>query len=288
MTGYGKAEFCQSDINITVEIKTINNRYLDINIKMPRMLLPLEDKIRKLISSRLNRGRADIYINLYDKREKEINVNIDMGLVKGYIAAAKMLNEKLDIVNDINVSNLFKMPDIVKTDDKNNDSQQYSEMLSNCVMLALDNLNTMRQNEGMAIKNDILKKLNILKDYTKKIELKAPLVVENYKTRLNAKITEALDKVEIDQTRLLNEVAFFTDKSSIDEELIRLKSHYSQLENILKETEPTGRKLDFLVQELNREVNTICSKSTDTDITNNALILKSEIEKIREQVQNIE
>lgn len=288
MTGYGKAVYSQNDIDITVEIKTVNNRYLDINSKMPRTLFPLEEQLRKIISNNVNRGRLDVYINLFDKREKEKTVIVDTGLAKGYLDAAKKLADKFNLENDFTVSRLLKTPDIVKAEDKNSFDKEYEIILTKSLKIALENLNTMRQSEGMAIKKDLESKLSNLKTYTENIKSKAPLVAKEYKNKLTEKIKEALEKVEIDQTRLLNEVAFFTDKSSIDEELTRLHSHFLQFEEIIKDKKPVGRKLDFLVQELNREANTICSKSSDTFITNNALLLKSEIEKIREQVQNIE
>lgn len=288
MTGYGKAEYSENDIDVKVEIKTVNNRYLDINCKMPRILFSLEDMLRKVVSAQVNRGRADIYVTFCDNREKDKIVNIDYNLAKGYLDAAQILNKKFGVVNDMTVSQLLKTPDVVKNDAEDNDTELFAKVLSQSAMLAVKNLNEMREAEGNALKTDILKKLEILKEYTLKIREKSPLVAEDYKTKLTARITEALDKVEYDETRLLNEVAFYTDKSSIDEELSRLNSHYNQLGKILNDKESSGRKLDFLIQELNREVNTICSKSNDTDITNYGLILKSEIEKIREQVQNLE
>jgi uncharacterized protein (TIGR00255 family) len=287
MTGYGKSEICRNEINITVEIKTVNNRYSDLNCKMPRLLLPYEDKLRKIIGESISRGRIDVYVNLTDKSEKEKTVNIDTGLAKGYYHAAKTLAEKLDIENDFTVNSLLRIPDIVKAEEES-DNLIYGEMLYECAMQALENLNAMRAAEGKALKKDISARLELLKDYTDKIKERAPLVAEDYKAKLLARINEALKGVAFDEARLLSEVAFFADKSNIDEEIARLYSHYEQAKTILKDKTPAGRKLDFLVQELNREVNTICSKSSDIIITNYGLKLKAEIEKIREQVQNVE
>lgn len=288
MTGYGKAADSLNDIDITVEIKTVNNRYADINCKMPRILFQYEDMLRKMIAEKISRGRIDVYINLSDRREKEKKLSVDAGLAKGYASAAKMLSEKLGLQNDFTISRLMRMNDVVNAGDDESQNEIYGKILKQCAKNAIDNLNEMRKAEGGQLKIDIAQRLNALKDYTNKIKERAPLITEQYKNKLTERIKEALSGVEYDESRLLNEVAFFTDRSNIDEELSRLNSHFLQAEKILIDNAPAGRKLDFLVQELNREANTICSKSSDTVITNHALALKSEIEKIREQVQNIE
>jgi len=288
MTGYGKATLCRNNIDITVEIKTVNNRYTDISCKMPRILFQYEDALRKLIADKVSRGRIDVFINISDRREKVKNINADAGLAKGYIDAAKTLSEKLGIENDLTVSRLMKIPDIIKTEENEEDNGLLGEILIECAKSAIDNLNSMREKEGEALIKDITARLRTLREHTLIIKERAPLVAEDYKTKLKERISEALKGVEYDEAKLLSEVAFFADKSNIDEELSRLGSHFGQAEDIVASGQPAGRKLDFLVQELNREANTICSKSSDITVTNNALALKSEIEKIREQVQNLE
>lgn len=288
MTGYGKASCRENDIEFTVEIKAVNNRYLDINCKIPKLLNPLEDELRKTISSYISRGRVDVYVNLNDMRQRDLNVLVDMNLAKGYFNVAKMISGQLNITNDITVSKIFDIPDIVKLEDDQTDYKLYAQILTKSAVMAIEQLNNMREAEGEIIKKDILQKIGVLKGITQNISEKAPVMINNLREKLKQRICDALENVEIDEARLLNEVAVYTDKYNIDEELLRLTSHYKQLEQILNASGANGKQLDFLIQELNREANTICSKSGDIDITNFALQLKTEIEKIREQVQNIE
>jgi uncharacterized protein (TIGR00255 family) len=286
MTGYGKARLSRQEIEFTAEIKSVNNRYLDINCKMPRLLLLLEDEVRKIIASRIKRGRIDVYISFSDNRKKDVAAIADINLAKGYLNAAKALSEELGILNDITVSRLLEY-DILKVESEDIDVPLYKEILSACVIEAVNQLNLMREAEGVAIKADMLVKIEAIKELTQNIEERAPQTHRLCREKLKQRITEALEGVEYDETRLLNEVAFYVDKYNIDEEITRLKSHIKQFTDMLKEN-GVGKKIDFLVQEINREANTICSKSQDSQITNYALELKNEIEKIREQVQNIE
>lgn len=288
MTGYGKADISLEGIEVTVEIKSVNNRYLDVNIKLPRALLSLEERLRKIVSSEISRGRVDVFVTCIDNREGSRQIDVDFNLAKGYADAAEALSRHLGLQNDFTVSDLLKIPDVVRATDESEDLELFERALTKAAAAAVEGLNAMRAAEGEAIKKDIEARLRLLLEYTDRIKERAPLVAIGYREKLAERMKEALSGVEYDEARLLSEVAFFADRSNIDEELTRLYSHYAQLKNILNLKEPVGRKLDFLVQELNREANTICSKSNDSEITRLALELKFEIEKIREQVQNVE
>ncbi|MBR2397732.1 MAG: YicC family protein, partial [Clostridia bacterium] len=286
--GYGKAIKELDGRTLTIELKSVNNRFLDINNKMPKILLFAEDRLRKEIQAAISRGRVDVFISYVDNRETEKKVVVDLGLAKGYFEAGNVLNSSLSLTNDMSTTTFFRLPDVVKPMQEDDDSELLLELVASTVKEALQNMNKMRAIEGEKLKADILSRVEVLKGYLKKVEERAPMVVANYREKLQLRMTEILGKVEVDEAKLLNEVAFFTDKANVDEEITRLKSHFVQAENILNKEQLVGRKLDFLVQEFNRETNTICSKSNDLELTNVALLMKSEIEKIREQIQNLE
>lgn len=288
MTGYGRGEYKNGGIELTVEIKTVNNRYLDVSVKCPRIFNAFEDIIRSQIREKLTRGHADVYIGLSDKREKERTVYLDEGAAKAYADAARRIKAMFpDAVDDFSVTNILRFPDVIKTEDVSNADDESLSALKAALSGALEKLNGMRKIEGEKLKADMLARMDTIEGLVAEIEKRAPLVAEGYKAKLESKIKKILDGVEPDEGRLLTEVAVFTDKSNIDEELTRLHSHVSQFREICKDT-LVGRKLDFLVQEFNRETNTVCSKSNDLEITRLGLALKNEIEKIREQVQNLE
>lgn len=273
---------------MTVEIKTVNNRYLDVSVKCPRIFNAFEDIIRSQIREKLTRGHADVYIGFSDKREKERTVYLDEGAAKAYADAARRIKAMFpDAVDDFSVTNILRFPDVIKTEDVSNADDESLSALKAALSGALEKLNGMRKIEGEKLKADMLARMDTIERLVAEIEKRAPLVAEGYKAKLESKIKKILDGVEPDEGRLLTEVAVFTDKSNIDEELTRLHSHVSQFREICNDT-LVGRKLDFLVQEFNRETNTVCSKSNDLEITRLGLALKNEIEKIREQVQNLE
>lgn len=287
MTGYGREEYSFGGINLLVEVKTVNNRNLDINLKVPRALIRFEDLLRKCVQDKLKRGRVDLFVSFADGREKEVNLSVDFSLAGGYVAAAKALSEKFALENDYSVSQLMRVPDVVKDDAPEADLSELEDILRETAYKALDNLNLMRSAEGEKLVSDLKARMRTVKETVDKISLRAPKVKEDYAEKLKTRITEMLSGVEYDEARLLNEVAFFADKSNIDEEITRLYSHISQFGRLI-ETDGAGKQIDFLIQEFNREANTICSKANDIEITNYGLILKGEIEKIREQVQNLE
>ncbi len=288
MTGYGKGEYAENGLELTCEIKTVNNRYLDVSIKAPRIFAAYEDVIRSTVRKKLTRGHADVFISLKDKRERPTNLTVDMNLVGAYVAAAKALKEAFpEVPDDITLSSLLRYPEVLKQEDSQSLDEEMTAGLDVALNAALDKLNEMRLIEGEKLKEDMLARVKTIEDMVGEISTRAPLVAAEYRAKLTAKIKDYLEGVAVDEGRLLTEVAIFTDKSNIDEELTRLRSHIQQFRSICTEG-IVGRKLDFLVQEFNREANTTCSKSNDVTITRVGLGLKNEIEKIREQVQNLE
>ena len=289
MTGYGKGEDENELYRFKTEIKSVNHRYNDISVKLPRQISYLEEDIKKKAKEKLLRGKIDIYINLEYLGESQTDIQIDKQLAKSYYNMLAELKENLDLEDEISLNNILNIPDIVKTKKREIDEENIWETLNNALNLALENIINMRKIEGVELKNDILSKVDMIEQYIDIIEERSPEVVIEYKVKLNERINELLDNdTVLDKERLSTDVAFFADKASIDEEIVRLKSHIKQLKLILEEDESIGRKLDFLIQEFNREINTIGSKSSDIIITSHVVNLKSEIEKIREQIQNIE
>ena len=288
MTGYGRGEYKEGGIELTAEVKTVNNRYLDVSVKCPRIFIAYEDVIRTIVREKLTRGHADVYISLSDKRERQRELYLDSATAISYAEAARKIKELFpDAVNDFSVTSILRYPEVIKTEDVSSADDECVNALKTALNIALEKLNAMRSVEGEKLKDDMLSRMNTIEGLVSNVEKRAPLVAEGYKTKLEAKMKKILEGVEPDEGRLLTEVALFTDKSNIDEELTRLHSHISQFRQICTER-LVGRKLDFLVQEFNRETNTICSKSNDLEITRLGLALKNEIEKVREQVQNVE
>ncbi|MEX1308693.1 MAG: YicC/YloC family endoribonuclease [Eubacteriales bacterium] len=288
MTGFGRAEIEEDGRTLSVEIKTVNHRYLDINPRMPRLLSFLEDTARKTIKSRLLRGRVDVFFNYQTSRNDTKQVDINLPVILGYLEAAKTINDQTGIDNDITMAKVFSLPETVKVQDAGEDEEALSALLKAALNKALDMLTQARKKEGESLKADIAKRLQTLKGLTERIEAKEDTVVAEYKEKLQARLSELIEASELDESRFNTEVAFFADKCNITEEVVRLKSHFASFETDLEKEGALGRQFDFLVQELNREFNTIGSKSSDIEITNHVLAAKAEIEKIREQIQNIE
>ena len=266
----------------------MNNRYLDSSIKAPRILAAHEETVRTVLREKLTRGHADIFVSLSDKREREKNLYLDEDTAKAYVAAAKRIKSLFpEIQDDISVSGVLRYPDVIKSEDVAAADEEILTALKSALSAALEKLNAMREVEGKKLEEDMLSRMQTIEKLVGEVEKRAPVVASNYRQKLEAKMKKILEGVEVDEGRLLTEAALFADKSNIDEELTRLHSHISQFREICRE-KLVGRKLDFLVQEFNRETNTICSKSNDLEITRLGLALKNEIEKVREQVQNIE
>jgi len=286
MTGYGRAEYCENGITLTIEIKTVNNRNFDLNLKTPRAFVMEEDLIRKTVQKYVSRARIDLFVNFSDKRETQGKLELDLSRAKAYYEMANDIASSLNIKNDLTPSSLLRMPDVV-SENAVQDVSEFEDILRETVQKACENLNDMRKIEGEKLCKDMLARMDKIESLRESIIERAPEVTKEHKERLKARIEEALGEVKYDEARLLNEVAFYADKVNIDEELTRLGSHIEQFRKIIK-TEGAGKKLDFLMQEFNRETNTICSKSNDIAVTGYALSLKNEIEKVREQVQNLE
>ena len=288
MTGYGKGEYREGGIELTVEIKSVNNRYLDLNVRTPRAFASCEERIRTAVRSALTRGHADVYVSLSDKRDLPKAQFVDENAARGWYEAAELLRGLFpDLSDDFSVTTLMKCPDVVRQEETQGADNALCAALDAALASALTELNAMRAREGKKLADDMLSRMGEIARLRDRIAARAPLVAQGYRAKLEERMREALSGVQVDEGRLLSEAALFADRANIDEELTRLSSHIAQFGSICKE-ERVGRKLDFLVQEFNREANTICSKSNDLEITNAALALKNEIEKVREQVQNIE
>jgi uncharacterized protein (TIGR00255 family) len=288
MTGYGRGIHQDENREFQVEIKTVNHRYTDISIKMPRQILSLEERVREMVTKNLLRGKIDVYISYKNTSESSKVVFIDEAVASSYLDAVKSLRDKFDLKDDISVSLISQYPEVFRLESIQEDEDILWNVLQVAVQNALDALIKMREIEGEMLKNDLIAKATDLYSVIEQIASRAPEVVKEYKIKLENRIRELLEQQTIDEARMATEVAFFADRCSIDEELVRLRSHIHQLVDTLNLEEPVGRKLDFIIQEINREVNTIGSKANDLEITKNVVELKSGIEKIREQVQNIE
>ncbi len=289
MTGYGKGVSLRDNRELVVELKSVNHRFLDISTKMSRMFLFAEDIVRNMISQQVTRGHIDVYVNYRLLGTTDKVVTADLALAKGYVeAASKLSNEFPQLHDDFALTALMRCGDVLSVEQAVEDESVLRGMMQEALTQALGQLNVMREEEGSKLREDLLKKLDVLQQLLLKIKEFAPVVVENYREKLRQRVESALQGVEIDEAKLANEVCFFADKCCIDEETTRLAIHILHAKEILSTEQPVGKKLDFLVQEFNREVNTICSKSNSTDLTNIALDMKNEVEKMREQVQNLE
>lgn len=288
MTGYGKGSASGDGREITVELKSVNHRYLDVGMRLPRHLSFLEDGIRSLLSARLSRGHIDVFVNYRNLRSDARTVEIDVPLLFAFVSSAKQANETLQLTDDLTLSTALRLPDVSNVREADEDSEAVLALTQSALSAAIDALLGMRLSEGERLKVYLSNCVDTILALTEKISKRAPFVVSEYKAKLDDRIQTLLGQVEVDRTRLATEVALFADKASIDEEITRLHSHITEFCALLNASEPSGRKLDFVVQEMNREFNTIGSKANDGELTNLVLSGKAEIEKIREQVQNIE
>lgn len=291
MTGYGRGETNSANRRVSVEIKSINNRFCDIQIRMPRMLAALENRVREEISRQVSRGKIDVFINFEDKSEDACQVTCDAGLAKAYAAALREIAAVTGVPDSLNAGVIGRYSDVLHVESAQLDPESVWELLLQSLQEALASLGRMRRLEGERLAQDILQRNATLETLRLEIAERAPLVVADYRIRLETRISELLgDKAAelFDSQRLAAEVAIFADKCAIDEELVRLSSHLRQVTEIIGQNEPAGKKLDFLVQEINREINTIGSKANDLELINRVVTMKSELEKIREQIQNLE
>jgi len=287
MTGFGRAKYENEGRTYTVEIKSVNHKYSDINIKLPRFLNYMEDKIRKTISKAISRGKIDVFISFENYSNKGTNIKINRELAKQYLKELKELADETGIDFKLNVVDVSKFPEILKIEDDDNEEIIEEEVLI-AVKEALDKFINMRELEGEKLVEDISQRVASIKNKVMDVEKFSENLVQDYISRLETRVNELLKTSVVDESRIAQEIVIFSDKSSIEEELTRLKSHLEQFLNLLKASSPIGKKMDFLVQEINRETNTIGSKANCLDITNLVVEIKTEVENIREQIQNIE
>lgn len=287
MTGFGRAKYENEGRIYTVEIKSVNHKYSDINIKLPRFLNYIEDKIRKTISNSISRGKIDVFISFENYSDKGTNIKVNRELAKQYLKELRELADETNIDFRISVVDVSRFPEILKIEDDENEEVIEKEVLLT-VEQALDKFINMRQVEGQRLVEDIEKRILEIKNKVENVEKLSQNLVQDYINKLETRVNELLKTSVVDESRIAQEIVIFSDKSSIEEELTRLKSHLEQFLNLLKLPSPVGKKMDFLVQEINRETNTIGSKANSLDITNLVVEIKTEVENIREQVQNIE
>lgn len=289
MTSFGRAQSEEGKEHLfSIEMKSVNNRYLDLNIRIPKFIISLEEEIRKIINTRLNRGKVDVFINYKSYEKASAMPKLNLEVAKGYYNCLNELQKEFNIENDITVSKLANFPEVLTLEAEEENLDEVLKEIKPLIETSLDNMVEMRIREGEKLKEDILIKLNIIEEKVKEIESLADDLPKVYKKKLEDRISELTKDLKIDEERIAVEVAIFADKAAVDEEVTRLKSHLEQMRKTLNLNEPVGRKLDFIVQEMNRESNTIGSKANDINITNIVIDIKNLIEKIREQVQNIE
>lgn len=290
MTGFGRGEFSDGKRNVIAEIKTVNHRYADISVKMPKRYSFAEEKIKSLIKEKVKRGKAEVSIIVENLTEEDTTVKLNTLVAGQYVNNLKELKEAYGLTGEIDIKLVATMPDVLKAVPDVENEDEAAAVIFEAVKIAVSNLDAMREVEGAKLADDLLMRGQLIRDIVKKIDARAPMVAREYTLKLQNRIKDLLgDQVDIPEDRILVEAAVFADKANITEELVRLDSHMNQLKTILTaSSEPVGKKLDFLVQEMNRESNTIGSKANDMEITSLMLETKSEIEKIREQVQNIE
>lgn len=289
MTGYGRSEKESELQKVLIEMKAVNHRYCDVVLKLPKKMAMFEDRIKKYVKKHVNRGRVEIYMNFEEQKGDDFTVSPNFAVLDQYVEALKSIQNKYDIKRDFDLNLLTRFQDVFAIEYKEVDEEAIWALIESALVEAVDSMVEMRRIEGQKLLEDIISRIALINDIILQLEERAPEIVVLHKLKMQDRITELLDEsIEIDEVRLAQEVAYFSDKTSITEELVRLSSHLGQLGNIFNEDQSIGRKLDFLLQEINREINTIGSKSPDVDISNFVIELKSEFEKIREQIQNIE
>lgn len=288
MTGYGRSKMVYDSREITVEVRAVNHKFFEFSARYPRQFGFLEDKLKALFSSAINRGKVEAYITVAANDGSDVSVTLNSPLAQEYISALRSANLALGLNDDLSLSQLFKIPDVFNVTKTELDETELWEEVSKTASSALESFLAMRKAEGERLKADIMAKLDYIEGIVGRIEERSPKVTEEYRDKLFNRLKELLEDKNIDESRILTEAAIFADKTAVDEETVRLKSHIASFRELLELDEPIGKKLDFLVQEMNREVNTTGSKCSDLTITKMVVDLKSTIEKVREQIQNIE
>lgn len=288
MTGFGRGSCEKDGKSFTIEIKSVNHRYFETNIRMPRVLISFEDKIRKIIGGKVKRGKLDVFVTQGNYDKEDVEAYLNEKLAESYMNCFRVLKDKYDLRDDVSVCQIARLPEVVTLKQKDEDVSETFEQIEQSLNEALEALVFMREREGEKLLQDVIIKCDLINGLVEKIQERAPFVVCEYKEKLTQRLNALNKEVEFDENRVSMEIAIFADKAGIDEEIVRLNSHIVQMKETLILDEPIGRKLDFIIQEMNRETNTIASKANDLEILNTVINMKSEIEKIREQIQNIE
>ncbi len=288
MTGYGKSEQTIDSLNVTVEIKSVNHRYFEFSARVPREYGFLEEKLKKYCNSLITRGKVECYVSVEDLEEREMEVNVNETLAAGYVKALKELSERFGLKDDISAVTLSRYPDVITLHKASEDEERIWNAVKTVAETAVSKFIEMRETEGSKLRGDILSRADYIIECVEFIEGRSPETVREYNEKLKQRMKELLGDAAVDEQRLLNEAAIYADKIAVDEETVRLRSHISQLREFMNSSEAIGRKLDFLVKEINREANTIGYKEKEVDIAKKVIAIKAEVEKIREQVQNIE
>ena len=288
MTGYGRAENTFNGCTITVELRSVNNRYLDCNVRIPRLYLFAEDAMKSRVQNTISRGKVDVFVTLDSTGADKVQVSVNRPVADGYYAALKQLSEDYGLSGEISVTLLSRFPEVLLAEKAEEDVERLAQDICSVLDKALVDFDQMRTREGERLREDILSRAAVIEDKVGLVERRSPQTVTEYRAKLEARMSEVLSNTQLDPARILTEAAIFADKVAVDEETVRLRSHIGQLREMLSKGGATGRKLDFLIQEFNREANTIGSKCSDIEISAQVVDIKAEIEKIREQVQNIE
>ena len=288
MTGFGRCEVSENNRKFTVEMKSVNHRYLDVNIKMPKKLNFFEAAIRTLLKDYIQRGKVDIFITYEDYTENNVSIKYNRDIAQEYLTYLQQMAEEFSLDNDIRVSALSRYPEVFSMEEQNIDEEGIWKTLEKALRGAAEGFVETRIREGENLRNDLVEKLNGMQSRVAFIEEKSPQIIAEYRRKLEEKVKELLEDAKVDENRLLMEVIIFADKTCVDEEIVRLRSHIETTRSTLLAGGTMGRKLDFIAQEKNREANTILSKANDLEISNCAIELKTEIEKVREQIQNVE
>lgn len=288
MTGYGSAKGAVEGIEVSVELKSVNNKFLDTSVRLPRSFIFAEETVKAAVQSHISRGKVDVFVTVDTSMADDMVVRVNEPLLKGYIDALQHIADEYALPNDISVMSVSRFPDILSVEKKELDADAVAEGIKSIAEQALQDFDSMRMCEGEKLRNDVLLKLENIESFVGIIEENAPRTVTEYREKLLQKLNEVLGSAGVDESRIITEAAIFADKVAVDEETVRLRSHIAQLRTMLETGSPIGRKIDFLMQEFNREANTIGSKCQNSDIAHVVVDLKSEIEKIREQIQNIE
>ena len=288
MTGYGTAKGKIEDLDVTIELKSVNNRYLDTSVRVPRGFVFLEDKIKSTIQSKLSRGKIDVFVTIDSSSSEDLIVRINEPLARGYIEALKTLSEEFELSNNVDAVTISRFPDVLSLEKKELDMDAVSAGVQELTLEAVADFDRMRAIEGEKLQQDLYEKISCIESLLSKIEEEAPKTVEEYQDRLLQKMKDVLEDSSVDENRIIQEAAIYADHIAINEETVRLHSHIAQLKMMIEQGSPIGRKMDFLIQEFNREANTIGSKCQNSEVAHYVVDMKSEIEKMREQVQNIE